>query len=170
MDVAYMLARCRGDQALTHLDIHYDGRVPLKGVFKGKPYPLFWIDNSPAGSFEAKESQARQPTRDMDIIGFCDTFYDESDYYQEFAHRPFIRNDPGGCLGEEPPGYNEWLRREVLAYRRWQRAEDRQMQKEEELRRGESTTGDGLKTRAIDPKELSRLLISDLGVPPRPRR
>jgi hypothetical protein len=170
MDVAYMLARCRGDQALTHLDIHYDGRVPLRGVFNGKPYPLFWIDNSAAGSFEAKESKARHPTRDMDIIGFCDTFYDEIDYYQEFAHRPFVRNDPGGCLGEEPSGYGEWLQDEVRAYRKWQRDEDKQIRKEQELREAEATASDVGKGRPIDPEEVSRLLISNMGAPRPPRR
>ena len=40
-----------------NLKIYYDGRVPLKGVREGRPYPLFWLNADDENIIDIKEAQ-----------------------------------------------------------------------------------------------------------------
>ncbi|SEH15046.1 hypothetical protein SAMN05428974_1338 [Sphingopyxis sp. YR583] len=123
LDVAYILA-LRGTNILRRhmktisvdpIPIHYDGRVLLKGVFGQRKYPLFWIDNSPAGSFEAAEVAARTPIQDAAVLKFAQTFYTE--HYREFTHEPFIINDPANALTSYPPEFAQWMEVQIKLYK-----------------------------------------------------
>ncbi len=123
MDVAYMIARQPGDLSWSHHEIHYDGRVPLKGVFGGKPYPVFWLDNAPSGSFWALESRAMRALDNQKVIEFCEDFYKRKDHYKDFVDPPFVFGDEGGSFAKLPRGYRTWLDEQIKLYERLRQGE-----------------------------------------------
>lgn len=46
-----------GALSLRRFDFRYDGRVPLKGVLGGNPYPVFWIDLDPENEVHRAEDE-----------------------------------------------------------------------------------------------------------------
>jgi hypothetical protein len=161
MDVAYILALRGANAILPPEQIYYDGRVPLKGVFAGKQYPLFWIDNAPSNSFEAEESKARAPITDADVLRFCDIFYKE--HYAAFAHRPFIAGDPGGSLTTLPPPFIDWMTTQIAVYENWKREEERRQQAGQELTKPAAARAGGARQPPpIDVNELRRRLTEDM--------
>ncbi|MEK0233855.1 hypothetical protein [Ralstonia pseudosolanacearum] len=46
-----------GVLSLRKFDFRYDGRVPLKGVLGGNPYPVFWIDLDPENEVHRAEDE-----------------------------------------------------------------------------------------------------------------
>ncbi|HET9639590.1 MAG TPA: hypothetical protein VFP12_10315 [Allosphingosinicella sp.] len=161
MDAAYILAAVRGANAfLLPEPLYYDGRIPLKGVFAGREYPLFWIDNSHPDSFEAKESRARHPISDTDVLRFCETFYKE--FYNLFTHRPFIVGDHGG-LTAIPDDFDRWMGVQVAQYEERRKEGERRQQAEQELTRAGASRGGGARQpAAIDVNELKQRLTRDI--------
>ncbi|MGK9338738.1 hypothetical protein [Sinorhizobium meliloti] len=60
-----------------NLKIHYDGRAPLKGVLRGKEYPVFWIDMASESSLEKLEDRLLSVSHKNtdDIKDFCEEFF-----------------------------------------------------------------------------------------------
>jgi hypothetical protein len=161
MDVAYILALRGANAILKPEPIYYDGRLPLKGVFAGRDYPLFWIDNSPPDSFEAEESEARAPITDGKIIDFSKTFYQE--FFTAFAHRPFLVGDPGGSLTALPDEFVVWMNAQVALYEDWKkREEERRQQADQELSKAGTAREAAKQSPPIDVNELKRRLTEDM--------
>lgn len=81
IDLALMLVhalRAKPVNTDSHgLKIHYQGRIPLKGVLRGKDYPVFWIDMAPESSLEIIEDKLLSVTHKNtdDIKDFCEEFF-----------------------------------------------------------------------------------------------
>jgi hypothetical protein len=117
LDVAYILAQSSPHKSIrdTDLPVYYDGRMPLKGVFRDKRYPVFWMNVSPPESFEEEEVNIQRPIAAADIRRICKRFYD--DHYRVFTHEPFIWGDKH-YLGEVPDWFGSWLKEANEAYHR----------------------------------------------------
>jgi hypothetical protein len=107
IDAAYILSMTNFDGEIERIDLFYEGAEPLKGVFGGATYPVFWIDMSPENSLSRKEDKLKvqAPCNKEDIKEYCDVFYSEHD---NFIFRPFIKGDPGQTFSKMPQGYLEY--------------------------------------------------------------
>jgi hypothetical protein len=108
VDVAYILALTspRQDDLIDEFSVRYGGALPLKGVFGGVDYPIFWLDLSQPNSLSRLEDTltgSGSSSRD-DVRRYCDAFYREFDNY---THRPFIKADLEQHIADFPPWYIE---------------------------------------------------------------
>ncbi|KQT06993.1 hypothetical protein [Rhizobium sp. Leaf386] len=57
--------------------LHYHGRVSLKGVLGGHPYPVFWIDMASESSLDKLEDRLLelQPRNTDDVKRYCEEFF-----------------------------------------------------------------------------------------------
>jgi len=60
-----------------NVKLHYDGRVALKGVLGGHPYPVFWIDMASDSSLDKLEDKLLEirPRNTDDIKSYCEEFF-----------------------------------------------------------------------------------------------
>ncbi|MBL4801536.1 MAG: hypothetical protein JKY45_06550 [Emcibacter sp.] len=109
VDLAYMLSFeskwwdsiGRDKYQFKEIKVGYDGRLPLKGVTGGKPYPLVWIDMLPEKNtpnihdedklkhYEISLQHRRITFRTKEIKEFCDAFLKLNDQYPIM---PYINN------------------------------------------------------------------------------
>ena len=89
--------------------IRYAGKHELKGIFSGKPYPVFWIDSLAKPPVEDKWTNMAVCECD-DIIRFCEEF-SESANPNDFI-RPFVFGDPSGLFIDIPHSFE--LRRDMF--------------------------------------------------------
>lgn len=77
------------DHGVASIEFHYDGRVPLKGVIDGAPYPFFWLDTATAESLFACEDKINGPKpveSTHAVKDFCENFLRDLGE----RHLPFI--------------------------------------------------------------------------------
>ncbi|MGQ0681637.1 hypothetical protein [Bradyrhizobium sp.] len=104
IDIAYFLVTAHLPPGVPLPRIFYSGRVELKGVLGGKPYPVFWIDTLAGDTFSEKEDSLlgiRQASKE-DIQNFCEGFYKE---HSGLMFRPFIFRESESQYGEFPENY-----------------------------------------------------------------
>ncbi|WP_132908656.1 hypothetical protein [Sphingomonas sp. BK235] len=97
------------DDALDQeIKFHFGGAIPLKGVFGGLPYPLFWIDMGESGTAATLEDRLTgdKPCDPRDVQKYCAAFYREQTSY---TFRPFILEDGEHKLTIVPDWYVEKL-------------------------------------------------------------
>lgn len=107
-ELAYLLAHSG-----THCPLlYFDGDQPLKGILRGRPYPLIWIDcekQRTDGTRSLNQKKDRLLKREhvavTDVIDFLGTWMDEVG--GEVA-RPFIHTDRFADL-RPPPHYETQL-------------------------------------------------------------
>jgi hypothetical protein len=90
------------------LRFYYDGEVPLKGAFGGKPYPIIWIDALPPDN-GTLESRLREKTDNNNLIQYCDTLM-QSDC--NTIKMPFFPE--GEDFNTPYPGYESSLEEALL--------------------------------------------------------
>jgi hypothetical protein len=110
VDLAMMLAHTVINQPvdesfpLERIKFHYNGRVPLKGVLDGSPYPFFWVDTKPSDALYAVEDRIlnTNPVDGSAVKEFCDLFILKQGVNMT---RPFIQgsSDP---LYKDIPEYH----------------------------------------------------------------
>jgi hypothetical protein len=108
VDIPFILSLInpQDDGILDEIPIFYEGSVPLKGVFGGVDYPLFWMNMSPAGAlseFEDKLTKSSPVPRD-DLRKYCEAFYKE---HSAYTFRPFISADGEQQIVKKPDWYDE---------------------------------------------------------------
>lgn len=115
LDVAYILAKAhyRPGTGVTREPIYYDGRIPLKGVFEGKRYPIFWLNISRQGTFDEREVKIQNPIVPDHIGDICSEYYKT---YKNYTHPPFIFNDPSKTVDVVPKRFMDWLERANQEY------------------------------------------------------
>ena len=108
-DLAYLLVVTAGHD----LQMFFDGDQPLKGIMRGKPYPLVWLDgevghSSKGLSLQQKKDQlmGRKPAGKKELESYLDAWLMESGNQ---VPRPFIESDPSKKL-HPPIDYQERLR------------------------------------------------------------
>jgi hypothetical protein len=116
LDVAYLLATSHlpsgavGQMRLTWFDIVYEGRIPLKGVLGGKPYPVFWIDvlgkDVLAEAEDLLSGKLNYCGQDA-VKQFCENFFEEN---RKNMFKPFLVGETDEQYGEIPQNYQEFLR------------------------------------------------------------
>jgi hypothetical protein len=104
LDLLWVISELRKNNTNEHykfLDekIKYDGRHELKGVFSGKPYPVFWIDSYDNPPVEDSFLQDRKVCEHKNIIKFCENL-SKSMGHSTFI-KPFIVGDDCGQVNEQ---------------------------------------------------------------------
>lgn len=97
------------DEELNNeIRFHFGGTVPLKGVFGGLPYPLFWIDMGEERTAATLEDAltGQKLCEPRDIQQYCAAFYREQSTY---TFRPFIYEQSEHRLTDRPDWYNAQL-------------------------------------------------------------
>jgi hypothetical protein len=110
VDVAYFLATAHlpANGVIEVPPIFYEGKVELKGVLGGKPYPVFWIDTMVGHKFTQTEDRLKgASSAHVDIIKtFCLEFYKDN---SSLMFLPFIFREDESQYGEFPENYIEAL-------------------------------------------------------------
>ena len=110
VDLVYLLVGTNRPVGFKYrkLAFHYDGRVPLKGVIGGAPYPVFWTDMMPDDPLEASEDGLRgaKPRSTEAIKEFCENFLTE---YSAHICVPYIVGNPDSFFSSVPPHHAERL-------------------------------------------------------------
>jgi hypothetical protein len=93
----------------ARLSLRYDGRESLKGVFGGKPYPIFWVDTHLDEDLSLMEDKLQgQDGLDKEkVLEFCRKFIEENEKY---VFLPFVIGDKEPLVSELPKNYEEILR------------------------------------------------------------
>nr|WP_314528505.1 hypothetical protein [uncultured Brevundimonas sp.] len=104
---AYILSLTTSLEKLGLRDhvVKYAGSAPLKGVFGGAPYPLFWIDMAVEGDLALMEDKLTSPP-DCNlkfVEKYCEKFFDENKGY---TFKPFIISDHEPELKAKPDWYD----------------------------------------------------------------
>lgn len=116
LDLAYILTTISVPSSLT-LNIGFDGVSEFKGVYGGKPYPIFWIDthdDHPLSSAEDKLRGGRPHRSREDISAFCEEYIQSTDAH---VFKPFIFGDTEPLLSEMPDHYVAKLRSLAKAWK-----------------------------------------------------
>lgn len=115
LDVAYILAKApyKSGTGVKREPLYYDGRIPLKGVFEGKRYPIFWLNISRAGTFDEREVAIQNPITPDNVSDICEEYYKR---YKNYTHAPFIFNDPSKMVHAVPQRFTDWLERAHKEY------------------------------------------------------
>lgn len=104
VELALMIAKVMCERALDKPTIKYDGRIELKGVLDGKPYPLFWVDC--ASATEVKEDKLlnhNSGCKSSDVMAFCIKYIEQT----KGICCPFIENDPSEFFKKIPEKLEE---------------------------------------------------------------
>lgn len=131
-------------------DLYFDGDQPLKGILRGRPYPLIWID-SDKGSADGQPTLNqkkdllldRKPADQALLRSYLDSWLQETG---GLITKPFITNDESADL-RKPSHYAEMLSE-------WSRKLRSLLHVQEPARNGDSTPPES----ASLPPELERLL------------
>jgi hypothetical protein len=110
VDIAYILSltSTTPDKPIDNIKIYFHGSYPLKGVFGGVDYPIFWVDMSEPEGLPRLEDQlsGAGPTDKQHVQEFCESFHRE---YSSYTFRPFIRSDTEQQIGTSPAEYDQVL-------------------------------------------------------------
>lgn len=157
VDLALLLAHATVNQPndehfpFQKLQFHYDGRVPLKGVFDGSDYPFFWIDTANGDALiEIEDTISRvEPIGANEVKEFCERFIAKSGGH---VIKPFIL----GCkdpLFREVPNYHLDRLKKLADY--WEK-ESAKRETERKALGGESPDA-GDKEKNLDPDEAEKV-------------
>lgn len=158
IDIAYLLSTAvlppemTTDSDFGLFEFRYDGRMSLKGVLNGKPYPVFWVDilrHDRLTSVEDKLSVAPVLNNAQTVKEFCEEFYNG---HADQLFRPFIKQENEQQFPKIPENYDGFIQ---SLEERWESEKQRY---ELENSVGDETTGSGL----TDEDVVSRL-NSELG-------
>jgi hypothetical protein len=100
VDVAYLLARGLFDRDAYEidnlpknngLDLYFSNYENLKGVFDGRPYPIFWLNSGvDERFFEIERGILKAEALSKDTVkSYCEAYYQE---IEGFHFKPFILN------------------------------------------------------------------------------
>ncbi|MEQ1601003.1 MAG: hypothetical protein HOP04_10795 [Methylophilaceae bacterium] len=102
IDLAYMVAHA-ADAMPKHISFpllrpplfQYDGRIPLKGVSDGAPYPFFWIDMKEDDAILVEEDKltGRKRLLCAEVLPFCTGFFSEHHERGAFM-TPYLVDEP----------------------------------------------------------------------------
>lgn len=141
VDLALLLVHAtriqQRDFGYPQVKFHYDGRVPLKGVFGGAPYPVFWIDMAADNDLNVAEDRlAHTEAADSDrVMEFCELFIAQ---HASFFFRPYITKNPDPYFTLMPDHHSDRLKK-LQAY--WEsESERRQAEMDAEREVGEGAT------------------------------
>lgn len=105
--VAYILSLTSSLEKIGLKDhvVKYAGSAPLKGVFGGAPYPLFWIDMAVEGDLALMEDNLTSPQicNLKFVEKYCEKFFDDNKGY---TFKPFILSDAEPELKSKPEWYD----------------------------------------------------------------
>lgn len=113
-DLALMLATVSStmpatSNCLPRLEYYYEGRVPLKGVTNGLPYPIFWVNAADKTRLVELEDdlEGREPIRASLVKEYCEHFVEK----QEGTHiiRPYIVSDADPMFRHMPSEHEQKL-------------------------------------------------------------
>jgi hypothetical protein len=98
--LAYLPESAKSGYTFLDSKIMYGGKHELKGIFSGKPYPIFWIDTFIKPLVEDKWERCTVCCNCEDILNFCKEF--ETNVSSNDFIKPFIKDDPSGLFGTIP--------------------------------------------------------------------
>lgn len=116
VDLALLLAHATVNQPndehfpFKKFQFHYDGRVPLKGVFDGSDYPFFWIDTAANDALiEIEDTISRvEPIGANEVKEFCERFIAKTGGH---VIKPFILDSKDPLFSEVPKYHSDRLRK-----------------------------------------------------------
>lgn len=114
--------------------LHYEGRVGLKGVLGGHPYPVFWIDMASDSSLDKLEDRLLevQPRNTDDVKRYCEEFFNS---HSANIMIPYVVGNQDPYFASMP----EWHARKIERLREyWEKEKERRVQERE------SSKADGL--------------------------
>jgi len=88
--------------------LYFDDTIPLKGVFKEKPYPLIWIDTQQNSTTDI-EARLRKKVDENDLKLYCDSLFNNEAYP---IHFPFFPEGEDFII--PPEGYLKELERQNI--------------------------------------------------------
>ena len=99
-------------QRSKNIQLRFDGAFPLKGVFGGADYPIFWIDMATSDDISGLEDKLLgRVTFDRDVVTqYCEKFFEDNSGY---TFPPFIESAEETEIKAKPAWYDDALR--VLA-------------------------------------------------------
>lgn len=141
VDLALLLVHAariqQRDFGYPQISFHYDGRVPLKGVFGGAPYPVFWADMASNDELNVAEDRlAHTEAANSDrVMEFCELFIAQ---HGSFFFRPYIVGNSEPYFAIMPDHHSERLQK-LKAY--WEsESQRRQAESEADRADGEGAT------------------------------
>ncbi|ACI57129.1 hypothetical protein Rleg2_3867 [Rhizobium leguminosarum bv. trifolii WSM2304] len=112
--------------------LHYDGRVGLKGVLGGHPYPVFWIDMASDSSLDKLEDKLLeiQPRNTDDIKSYCEEFFNS---HSSNAMIPYIVGNQDPYFASMPESHAKKIKllRDYWENERSRRDQERESSKAE---------------------------------------
>ncbi|MBF5094005.1 hypothetical protein F1643_05440 [Azospirillum sp. INR13] len=90
------------------LRFFYEGRVPLKGVLGGTPYPVFWVDMRAENPLEIAEDNLKgnKPLDSDGVKRFCEAFIDA---HPDHVFVPYIANNADIYFSKVPDHHRQRL-------------------------------------------------------------
>lgn len=117
-DLAYMLAVASNPEKLAgnlqhsqELKFRYEGRVQLKGVDGGEPYPFFWIDMKAQEQLYRSEDDLL-PKADIyphKVSAFCAEYFMSHEKDSGHIMVPYINGSTDAPFNEIPPNHKTHL-------------------------------------------------------------
>lgn len=110
VDIAYILSITTAlpDKPIENFKIYFHGSHPLKGVFGGVNYPIFWLDMSEIDGLPRLEDQmsGAGAADKQHVQDFCESFHKE---YSSYTFRPFIWSESEQQISTAPSEYDAVL-------------------------------------------------------------
>ena len=134
VDLALMIvhairARPPGAEEINVI-LHYQGRIGLKGVLGGHPYPVFWIDMASDSSLDKLEDRLLeiQPRNTDDIKRYCEEFFNS---HSANIMIPYIVGNQDPYFASMPDLHFEKIEK-LREY--WSKERERRVQEQESLK------------------------------------
>lgn len=117
LELAYILS-ITAPPAAMNIKIGYDGMVELKGVFGGRPYPVFWMDAHDSDRLSRAEDALKGSPHPQfgNIRTFCEEYIASNTTHM---FKPFLVGDDEPLLCEIPKYYVDKLQHMASA---WEKA------------------------------------------------
>ncbi len=100
-EMAWLLSKQVEVSGETMIGIYYDGDVELKGVFGGRPVPLFTIDAGDPLEKTRNAISGRKAAQNDAIIAFVESFA-QAIQNPTLMTLPYLTNDDGSVWGIQP--------------------------------------------------------------------
>jgi len=162
LDLALLIAKADQDKQhgfdCGNFIYGYDGRVQLKGVFGGVPYPVFWLDLLSDNQL-AKVEDDLTPNRTVGagkIIAFAEEFISA---HPQFIDRPYMESSTEAFFSKRPARHIERLE----AFRTFLESERKRLEAEREAVDPLNEKGEELSE-----GEIKKFVTEDIKVPTTP--
>lgn len=108
IEVAFIIAVTNIPKSME-MKLFFSGHESLKGVFGGRPYPIFWIDTHSDDQLSRAEDKLTNitPLVRESVQEYCECFFEG---YSSYMIKPFINTDMESMMTAIPPHYEEKLR------------------------------------------------------------